>query len=126
MVMKIKGGGGVGRAGGVGKAKKTGKSKGAAFAGKVGQEDFDLEDAARKVRSRLMEELQLIAAEVAEGEATNEEASRKFVGLVIKERFGEQKGKGGKLMQESVADLVEEDEQFVSRLSTQLKKIAKS
>ena len=42
------------------------------------------------------------------------------------DRYGEDTGKGAKKMEENIADLVEDDPNFVSRLHTQLKKLAKS
>ena len=43
---------------------------------------------------------------------------------VVKQRFGKQKGKGSEKMEEAVSELVEADPQFVSRLQSQLKRIA--
>jgi type I site-specific restriction endonuclease len=125
--MRIKSGGGP-RAGGVrgsSKAGKAGKASGAKFSGLV-DEKVDTEEEARKVRNRLLEELQELAQELEDGKSSKEEASRKFVGLVIRERYGDQKGKGAKGMEESIADMVEDDPNFVSKLQAQLKKISKS
>ncbi len=124
--MRIKGGSpGAGGVRGAGKAGGAKKATGARFSGLI-EEKVDTEDEARKLRSRLLEELQDLAAEVEQGKSSKEEASRKFVGLVIKERYGEQKGKGAKNMEDSIADMVEDDPTFVTRLSAQLKKLAKS
>ena len=60
------------------------------------------------------------------GKTTKEEASRRFVGLVIEERFGPQKGKGAGTMQDAVGDMVDSDPQFVSRLHSQLKRLTKA
>jgi len=48
------------------------------------------------------------------------------VGLVVEERFGKQTGKGAKAMEEVVGEMVESDPQFVARLQSQLKRLAKS
>ena len=110
-----------------GKAGKSAKAKGAAFRGLIEQTVGDPEEGARKVRCQLFEELELLAADLEGGEATKEEASRRFVGLVIKDRFGKNaaESKGGQVMSAEIGDLVEDDPQFVSRLQQQLKKIAK-
>jgi uncharacterized protein (DUF2267 family) len=79
---------------------------------------------ANRVQSAMMKELAALAAELQSGKATKEEASRRFVGLVIKQKFGKQKGKGAEKMEEAVSDMVESDPQFVSRLQSQLKRIA--
>ena len=76
------------------------------------------------VQSAMMKELAQLAAELQAGKATKEEASRRFVGLVIKQKFGKQKGKGADKMEEAVNEMVEADPQFVSRLQGQLKRIA--
>lgn len=125
--MRIKSGSSGGARGvrGAGKAEGASKAQGARFSGLV-DEKVDTEEEARKLRSRLLEELQELAKELEDGKASKEEASRKFVGLVIKERYGEQKGKGSKNMEEAIADMVEDDPNFVSKLQSQLKKLAKS
>jgi polyhydroxyalkanoate synthesis regulator phasin len=124
--MRIKGGSpGAGGVRGAGKAGGAQKATGARFSGLI-EEKVDTEEEARKLRSRLLEELQSLAEEVERGAASKEDASRKFVGLVIKDRYGEQKGKGAKNLEESIADMVEDDPTFVTRLSAQLKKLAKS
>jgi hypothetical protein len=124
--MRIKGGSsGASGVRGTGKTSGAGKATGARFSGLV-DEKVDTEEEARKLRSRLLEELQELAQEVEDGKASKEEASRKFVGLVIKERYGEQRGKGAKNMEEAIADMVEDDPNFVSKLQSQLKKLAKS
>lgn len=127
--MRIKGGspraGGARGAGKAGKAGKAGQAGKASFAGMV-DEKVDTEEEARKLRSRLLEELRELAGELEDGKSSKEEASRRFVGLVIKERYGEQKGKGARGMEDAIADLVEDDPNFVSRLQAQLKKISKS
>jgi polyhydroxyalkanoate synthesis regulator phasin len=110
---------------GAGKAGKAKKAGGAQFSGLV-EEKVDTEEEARKLRSRLLEELKDLADDLEDGKSSKEEASRKFVGLVIRERYGEQKGKGAKGMEEAIADMVEDDPNFVTRLQAQLKKLAKS
>lgn len=103
----------------------TQQAQSTSFSGLV-EEKVDTEREARKVRSKLMQELAELARELEDGKATKEEASRRFVGLVIRERYGEDKGKGRKNMEEAIADLVEDDENFVSKLQAQLRRIAKS
>lgn len=107
--------------GGAGAVNKTG---GAKFGGMVGQTAANGTEEANRVQSAMMQELAQLAAELQSGKATKEEASRRFVGLVIKQKFGKQKGKGAEKMEEAVSDLVEADPQFVSRLQGQLKRIA--
>lgn len=124
--MRIKGGP---RAGATSRAKGAGgpnKAAGSRFSGLVNNDPQDNEEKARDVRSRLLEELEGLAAELEDGRATKEEASRKFVGLVIKDRYGEQKSKGGQQMEETIGDMVESDPNFVSKLQSQLKRLAKS
>ncbi len=123
--MRIKGGP---KAGATGRAKGAGgpsKASGTRFSGLVNNDPEDNEEKARDVRSRLLQELEGLAEELEDGRATKEEASRKFVGLVIKDRYGEQKSKGGEKMEESIGDLVESDPNFVSKLQSQLKRLAK-
>lgn len=126
--MRIRGGGGPNRTNapqGAGKATGVGKTQGAKFAGMVGSAGTATEEAGRQ-QSAMMAELADLAAALEAGKATKEEASRRFVGLVIKQRFGKQKqGKGQDQMEEAVTEMVEEDPQFVSRLQQQLKRIAK-
>jgi hypothetical protein len=123
--MRIKSGG-PNRARGAQKASKAKKSSKAKFSG-VLEEKVDTEEKAREIRNALMDELIGLADEMKSGKATKEETSRKFAGLVIRDRFGEQgDSKGGARMEETIGDLVEDDPVFVSRLQTQLKKIAKS
>jgi len=74
----------------------------------------------------MMAALAELAADIEAGTATKEEASRRFVGLVIEERFGQQKGKGAKTMEDVVGEMVEADPQFVARLQSQLKRLAKT
>lgn len=107
--------------GATGAVNKTG---GAKFGGMVGQTAANGTEEANRVQSAMMQELAQLAAELQSGKATKEEASRRFVGLVIKQKFGKQKGKGAEKMEEAVSDMVEADPQFVSRLQGQLKRIA--
>ena len=126
--MRIRGGGGPNRTNasqGAGKATGVGKAQGAKFSGMVGAAGHATEEAGRQ-QSAMMAELAELAAALEAGKATKEEASRRFVGLVIKQRFGKQRqGKGKEQMEEAVTEMVEEDPQFVSRLQSQLKRIAK-
>ena len=105
-------------------ADKAGKAD---FSEAIGDKEENTEDQAKKVRSALMEQLETLAAELAEGRATKEEASRRFAGLVIKERFGKvNSGKGAASMEDAIGNMVEADPNFVNRLHEQLKKISKS
>jgi hypothetical protein len=107
-------------------AKKAGKAKAADFSNLVSGDKEETEEQARQLRARLMEELAELAKEVEAGTSTKEEASRKFVGLVVQDRFGDNQGKGAKSMEDSIADMVEADPTFVNRLHAQLKKLSKS
>ena len=108
-------------------AKTTSASKAGAarFAGMVGKTGSST-DQESQGKSKMMEALAALAADLEAGKATKEEASRRFVGLVIEERFGEQKGKGAKTMEDVVGELVENDPQFVARLQSQLKRLSKA
>ena len=122
--MRINRGGGPKGPMATGNAGPVGKTQGAKFGGMVGQTAANGTEEANRVQSAMMQELAQLAAELQSGKATKEEASRRFVGLVIKQKFGKQKGKGAEKMEEAVSDMVEADPQFVSRLQGQLKRIA--
>jgi hypothetical protein len=122
--MRIRGGGGPKGPTGAGNAGPVNKAGAAKFSGMVNASAANGTEEANRVQSAIMAEVAQIAAELQSGKATKEEASRRFVGLVIKQRFGKQKGKGSDKMEEAVSDLVENDPQFVSRLQSQLKRIA--
>lgn len=108
-------------------AGKAGKAQGARFSGLIQGDPQDTEEAARQIRSQLLDELAELAKDIEAGKSSNEEASRKFAGLVIKERFGEQdKTQGGEAMVDAIGEMVENDPNFVSRLGAQLKKLSKS
>lgn len=109
---------------GAGAARGVGKTAGAQFTAGIDKTRDSTEDQARRVRSAMMAELETLAQELERGKTTKEEASRRFVGLVIREKFGRQKGKGAQQMEESVSDLVEADPAFVSKLHSQLKKLS--
>jgi hypothetical protein len=100
------------------------KAQGAKFSGMVGGTAANGSEEANRVQSAMMQELATLAAELQSGKATKEEASRRFVGLVVRQKFGNQKGKGAQKMEDAVSDMVEADPQFVSRLQSQLKRIA--
>jgi hypothetical protein len=103
------------------------KTTGAKFSDLVGDDNQSTDDKARQIRAALLEQLTALAQELENGKATKEEASRRFAGMVISERFGNQeRTKGGKKMVESIGDLVESDPNFVNRLQEQLKKLAKA
>jgi hypothetical protein len=106
--------------------KATTSSAGAArFAGMVDRTGSATDEPSQQA-SRMMAALAELAAELESGKATKEEASRRFVSLVVEERFGKQTGKGVKAMEEVVGDMVEGDPQFVARLQSQLKRLAKT
>jgi hypothetical protein len=107
------------------KTSTASKAGAARFAGMVEQTGSSTEQESQG-KSRMMTALAELAAELEAGTATKEEASRRFVSLVVEERFGTQTGKGAKTMEEAVGDMVEADPQFVSRLQSQLKRLAKS
>jgi hypothetical protein len=114
-----------GGASGASKAGGVGKAQNAKFSGMVGGAAPNGTEEANRAQSAMMAELAELAAELESGKATKEEASRRFVKLVLKKKFGQQKGKGADKMEETVSDLVEADPQFVSKLQSQLKRIAK-
>lgn len=122
--MKIGRGGGPKGPTGANSAGPVGKTTGAKFGGMVGQTAANGTEEANRVQSAMMKELAALAAELQSGKATKEEASRRFVGLVVRQKFGKQKGKGADKMEEAVSDMVEADPQFVSKLQSQLKRIA--
>lgn len=123
--MRIKSGGPQ-RAGRAQKAGKASKASRTSFSGRL-DEKVDTEEKAREIRNALLEELAGLADDLNSGKSSKEETTRKFAGLVIRERFGEQSDtKGGVQMEEAIGDLVEDDPVFVSRLQSQLKKISKS
>lgn len=112
---------------GSGAAKGVGKAQSTKFSGLVeGTKDATDDKGQGGQRNKMLEALAAIAREVEDGSMTKEEASRRFVGIIIQERFGKQIGKGAQKMEESIANMVENDPNFVARLHSQLKKIAKS
>ncbi len=122
--MRIRGSGGPKGPTATGNAAGVSKASSAKFGGMVGGTAANGTEEANRVQSAMMKELAQLAAELQSGKATKEEASRRFVGLVIKEKFGKQKGKGAEKVEEAVSEMVEADPQFVSRLQGQLKRIA--
>ena len=108
------------------KAGKADKADKANFADSIGDQDEDDQGCSDQARSALMEQLEALAAEVAAGSATKEEATRRFAGMVIDERFGQvNKGKGAQKMRDAIGNMVENDPNFVNRLQNQLRKMAK-
>jgi hypothetical protein len=107
------------------KTATTSKAGAAKFAGMIGTTGSatDRGDAESQGKGAMMAALAELAADIEAGTTTKEEASRRFVGLVIEERFGKQNGKGAETMQDAVGDMVESDPQFVSKLHSQLKRI---
>jgi hypothetical protein len=107
------------------KTSTTSKAGAAKFAGMIGNAGSatDRGDAESQGKGAMMAALAELAADIEAGKTTKEEASRRFVGLVIEERFGKQNGKGAETMQSAVGDMVESDPQFASKLQSQLKRI---
>jgi hypothetical protein len=124
--MRIKSGGPQKSTGPQGTAKTTtSAAKGARFAGMV-KATGDATEQPSQGKDAMMAALQALAADVESGKTTQEEASRRFVGLVLETRFALKRGKGTEKMEESISELVDADPQFVSKLQSQLKRIAKS
>jgi hypothetical protein len=107
------------------KTSTTTKAGAARFAGMV-QQTGSATDQPSQGKGRMMEALAELAAEIEAGTATKEEASRRFVSLVVEERFGAQTGQGKKSLEDAVGDMVEADPQFVARLQSQLKRLSKA
>ena len=107
------------------KTTSTSKAGAARFAGMIDKTGSATEQDSQG-KSKMMEALVALAADLEAGTATKEEASRRFVGLVVEERFGQQNGKGAKTMEDVVGEMVENDPQFVSRLQSQLKRLSKA
>ncbi len=123
--MRIKSGGPTTQTQQTQKSTATSKAGAGKFAGMIGAAGTatDKGDAESAGKSAMMAALAQLAAEVEAGKTTKEEASRRFVGLVIEERFGKQNGKGAQTLQDVVGDMVESDPQFASRLQSQLKRL---
>jgi len=107
------------------KTQSTQSADAADFSGMI-QDEPESKERESKTRSALMEMLGDLARAVEAGKTSKEEASRQFVGLVIEERYGSDQSKGAARMQESIADMVEDDPRFVTQLHSQLKKLAKA
>lgn len=74
--------------------------------------------------AQLMEGLQGLANDVKLGKVSKEEASRHFVSMVVQQQTHlKSHVKDLKKMESAVADAIEQDPFFVSKLETQLKKI---
>jgi hypothetical protein len=105
------------------------KAGGARFAGMISATGAaeDSTEKARQVRNLLLEELTGLAKDVKDGKASKEEATRKFVHLVIKDKLkGQTGGSGGKALEDSVSEMCENDPTFVDRLRNELLKMARS
>ena len=128
--MRIRGGPPTGPTalGGARQAKGVNKTEGAKFGGMVDATGDATDDRGsnQKSRTALIAELEALAREFQDGKATKEDVSRKFVGMVIRDRFGDQKGKGAKKMEDSISEMVENDPNFVARLQNQLKRLARA
>ena len=129
--MRINRGGGPVRSGGAQSASRTqgtGKAQGSRFSGMVGQAQGNGTEEANAVQNAMMRELAELAAELEAGRASKEEASRRFVKLVLKRKFGgdgKKRGKGDAAMEESVTEAAEEMLDISNRLERELKRMAK-
>ena len=115
------------------------------FAGKVQQAATQGTDAARTQQAKQTQQSQLtgkardIAKRLANGQLSQKEATREFVGLVIEERFPHHKKKKKKkkdegkddepetqeeMIEEAVTELIDRDPELAKRLQTQFKKLA--
>ncbi len=127
--MRVTRGGGARGAAGATGTTGTNKAGAARFANMITATGAaeDSTEKARQVRTLLLEELTGLAKDVKDGKATKEEATRKFVHMVIKEKMaGSANGAGQKALEESVGDMCENDPNFVSRLHNELLKMARS
>lgn len=71
----------------------------------------------------VMEGLSELSSKMQEGEVTKEEASRLFVGIVIKHHNLKKHMKNANKVESLIADVVEQDPCFTKKLEAQLKKI---
>jgi hypothetical protein len=128
MAMRVTRGGGPRGSAGPSGAQETGKASKTSFAGMVTATGAteDSTEKARKVRSWLLDELAGLAKDLKDGKASKEEATRKFVALVVKERMRGTKGQGMQAMEDSISKMCEADPVFVARLQNELNKLARS
>lgn len=128
-------------------AQQTNQTQKTDFANKVQQATTQGTDAARTQQAKTTQQSQLtgkardIAKRLQNGQLTQKEATREFVGLVIEERFPQLKKKkkrkqkdDGKededpqtqeeLIEEAVTELIDRDPDLAKRLQTQFKKLA--
>jgi hypothetical protein len=118
----------VSRAGGAAKTNATssaGKAGAAGFAGLVDRAG-SATDRESRGKNAMLEEMEKLAAELQNGTTSPADISRRFVGMVLEQRFGNPTGKGAAQLQERIGELVESDPNFVSRLQSQLKRLAKT
>lgn len=75
----------------------------------------------------IIADVKSLALEVKSGAITKEEASKRFVSLVIEKRHDlSSMGQKGKVIEEAVKEVAGDDPHFVASLSTQLQKLANS
>jgi len=124
--MRVKGPGGPRGTASTTGAKASAKT-GKVFSVKNADATEDSTEKARAVRGWLLEELGGLAKDVKDGKASKEEATRKFVHLVVKEKMKDStNGEGARAMEDSIGEMCESDPQFVSRLHNELMKMARS
>jgi hypothetical protein len=117
----------VSRAGGSAKAGATTGTSAAgktSFAGLVERSDTATDRESRG-KNAMLQEMEKLAAELQNGNASPADISRRFVGMVLEQRFGNPTGKGAAQLQERIGELVESDPNFVARLQNQLKRLSK-
>jgi hypothetical protein len=70
-------------------------------------------------------DVKLLAAEVKAGAITKEEASKRFVSIVIEKRHDlSSLGQKGKQIEDAVKEIAGDDPHFISRLQAQLQKLS--
>lgn len=133
------------QAGGTQQTNQTNQTQKSDFAGKVQQASTQGTEAARSQQAKKSQQSQLtgkakeIARRLQNGQLTQKEATREFVGLVIEERFPNFKRKKKKkkkddeedepqsqeeMIEEAVTELIDRDPELAKRLQTQFKKLA--
>jgi hypothetical protein len=83
--------------------------------------------AAKATAADIIADVKALAYEVKAGTITKEEASKRFVSIVIEKRHDlSSLGPKAKQIEEALKDIVGDDPVFVSRLSVQLQQLAKA
>lgn len=133
------------QAGGAQQTNQTNQTQKSDFASKVQQASTQGTDQARTQQAKKSQQSQLtgkakeIARRLQNGQLTQKEATREFVGLVIEERFPNLKKRKKKkkkdddedepqsqeeMIEEAVTELIDRDPELAKRLQTQFKKLA--